>query len=115
MLYILILIVSAVAQYFGPWWLMPIVCFLLCAWKAETAKGAFSAAFLSITLLWLCYALFIDNKTGGIMTQKIAALFFQKAPYSALLFAVTALIGGTVAGFGGMAGQLCRAAFVKTT
>jgi hypothetical protein len=112
MLYILILIIGAVAQYFGPWWLMPIVCFLLCAWKSETAKGAFGVAFAAIATLWVGYSLFIDNATGGVMTQRMAALFFQKAPYSALLFVATSVVGGTVAGFAGMAGQLCRAAFM---
>ncbi len=114
MLYILILIVSAVAQYFGPWWAMPIVCFLLCAWKADSAKTAFVIAFAAISTLWVGYAVFIDNATGGVMTQKMTALFFKGMPYNALLFTATALIGGLVAGFAGIAGQLCRAAFLPS-
>jgi hypothetical protein len=115
MLYILILAISAVAQYFGPWWAMPIVCFVLCAWKSESAKGAYGIAFAAISSLWLGYALFIDNATAGVMTKKMTDLFFKGLPYNALLFTATAVLGGTVAGFAGMAGYLCREAFMPKT
>ncbi len=114
MLYILIIIVSAIAQYLGPWWTMPVVCFLLCGWKSKTARGAFGVAFAAVATLWLAYALFIDNATAGIMTQRMTALFFKGQPYNALLFSATVIVGGTVAGFAGMAGYFCRVAFVPT-
>jgi hypothetical protein len=98
MLYTLILIISAVAQYFGPWWTMPVVCFALCFWKSETAKGAYGVAFAAIATLWLGYALFLDNATKGVIT------------YKSLLFTATSLIGSIVAGFAGMAGYYCRKA-----
>ena len=109
-LYILIFALSAVAQYFGPWWLMPIVCFVLCFWKSETAKGAYGVAFAAITSLWLGYALFLDNVTAGVMTTKMTNLFMSGAPYNALLFTATSLIGGLVAGFAGLAGFYGRKA-----
>jgi hypothetical protein len=110
MLYTLILIISAVAQYFGPWWTMPVVCFALCFWKSDTAKGAYAVAFAAIGTLWVGYALFLDNATKGVITQKITSLFLQNAPYKSLLFTATSLIGSTVAGFAGMAGYYCRKA-----
>ena len=109
-LYIPIFALSAVAQYFGPWWLMPIVCFVLCFWKSETAKGAYGVAFAAITSLWLGYALFLDNVTAGVMTTKMTNLFMSGAPYNALLFTATSLIGGLVAGFAGLAGFYGRKA-----
>lgn len=114
MLYILILIISAVAQYFGPWWTMPIVCFGLCFWKSETPKGAYGVAFAAIITLWLGYALFLDITTKGVITQKITNLFIEKAPYKSLLFIVTTLIGGIVAGFAGMAGYYCKKALLTS-
>ena len=109
-LYILILALSAIAQYFGPWWLMPIVCFVLCFWKSETARQSFIIAFLAVASLWLGYALFLHNVTGGVMTQKITNLFISGAPYNALLFTATTLVGGLVAGFAGLAGFYGRKA-----
>ena len=109
-LYILIFALGAVAQYFGPWWLMPIVCFVLCFWKSETAKGAFTVAFAAISSFWIGYALFLHNATGGVMTQKITNLFIAASPHNAFLFAITAVIGGLVAGFAGLAGFYGRKA-----
>jgi hypothetical protein len=109
MLYTLILIISAIAQYFGPWWVMPIVCFVLCFWKSETPKGAYGVAFAAISTLWLGYAIFQDNVSGGVITNKVAEVF--RIPNKALLFSAMTLVGGTVAGFAGMAGNYCRKAF----
>jgi hypothetical protein len=113
MAYILILIISAVAQYFGPWWLMPIVCFVISFWKSETVKGAFGMAFAAIATLWLGLALYQNFVTEGVITLKIAELF--KLPNAALLFTVVTFVGGTVAGFAGMAGYYCRAALNPVT
>lgn len=110
MLYILIIIISAVAQYFGPWWTMPIVCFLLCFWKSESWKSAFTTASASILTLWVGYAIFTDYTTGGVMSQKITELVFQKIPNKALLFTATGFIGSMVGGFAGLAGYHCRKA-----
>jgi hypothetical protein len=108
MVYILIILLSAIAQYFGPWWLMPIVCFGVCFWKSETVKSAFFVAFFAIATLWLGYGLYQSFATEDVITAKIAALF--QIPNAALLFVVVTLVGGLVAGFAGMAGYYCRMA-----
>ncbi|MEZ4903308.1 MAG: hypothetical protein R2822_16885 [Spirosomataceae bacterium] len=109
MLYTLIIILSAIAQFFGPWWLMPIVCFALCFWKSETALSAYGVAFAAISTLWLGYATYQNFVTQGVITNKIAELF--RIPNAALLFTAVTFVGGTVAGFAGMAGFYCRKAF----
>jgi hypothetical protein len=114
MLYLIILIVSAIAQYFGPWWVMPIVCFGACLLlKTDSAKGAYGIAAAAITTLWLGYAGFQHFMTDGLMTGKITEIFLQGLPYNALLITITGVIGGLVAGFAGMAGHYTRAAFVN--
>ncbi len=110
MVYTLIIVLSAIAQYFGPWWLMPIVCFGLCFWKSESAKGAYGVAFAAISTLWLSYASYQNVITQGVITLKIADLF--QLPNAALLFTAVTLAGGTVAGFAGMAGYYCRVALI---
>jgi hypothetical protein len=109
LLYTLILIVSAVAQYLGPWWVMPIVCFIGCFWKSETPKGAFAVASLAISTLWLGYATFQNFVTEGVITNKIGEILHITNP-ALLLLAVT-VVGGTVAGFAGLAGYYCRRVF----
>ncbi len=113
MLYVLILIVGAVAQYFLPWWSMPLVCFGLSAWLANGGKTAFWAAAAGIATLWLAYAMYLHTVTDGVMTQKIAQVFVEKYPYPALMFVLTAVVGGLVAGCAGMAGFFVRQAFAK--
>lgn len=110
MVYILILVLSAIAQYLGPWWLMPIVCFVLCFWKSKTALEAYGIAFAAISTLWLGYAMYQNVVTGGVITNKIADLF--RIPNATLLFTAVTLVGGTVAGFAGMAGHYCRKAMM---
>ncbi|MFN8349817.1 MAG: hypothetical protein U0X91_32755 [Spirosomataceae bacterium] len=108
MTYILILLLSAVAQYFGPWWLMPIVCFGLSFWKSKNVKEAFGVSFAAIATLWLGYSLYQNVVTEGVITMKIAELF--RFPNTILLFTAVTLVGGLVAGFAGMAGYYCRQA-----
>lgn len=115
MLYILILISSAIAQYFGPWWTLPVVCFVLCLWKSDSAKSAFFASTLAAFTLWVVYAVFLHYVTDGIMTAKITGLFLQKFPHDTALIAITGIVAGIVAGFAGLAGFYCRQAFLKTT
>jgi nucleoside permease NupC len=112
MVYILIIILSAIAQYFGPWWLMPIVCFALSFWKSKSVKEAFLVAFAAVSTLWLGLALYQNFVTEGVITLKIAELF--RIPNASLLFAAVTVVGGIVAGFAGMAGYYCRAAFAPS-
>lgn len=112
MVYILIIVLSAIAQYFGPWWLMPIVCFALCFWKTKSVKEAFGVAFAAVSTLWLALAMYQNFVTQGVITLKIADLF--RIPNAALLFTAVTVVGGLVAGVAGMAGYYCRAAFAPT-
>ncbi|AXE18962.1 hypothetical protein DR864_15000 [Runella rosea] len=108
MLYVLIILFSAIAQYFGPWWLMPIVCFVLCLWKADAALKAFGVAFFAAATLWLGYASYQHFANEGLIGQKVADIF--KIPNVLVLVVITTLIGGIVSGFAGMAGYYCRRA-----
>ncbi|TAE38273.1 MAG: hypothetical protein EAZ70_11965 [Runella slithyformis] len=114
MLYILILVISGIAQFFGPWWSLPIVCFALCFWRSDSAKTAWVVSALAAATLWLGYAIFLHYVTQGVMTTKITQLFLQKLPYDAALIIVTGVLAGIVAGFAGLSGFYCRQAFAKT-
>ncbi len=113
--YIIILIVSAVAQYFLPWWVVAPISFGIAAWKSDTALGAYGSAAAAISTLWVGYATFLNMSNEGIMVQKIAGLFsenlkfLKNLPATPTFFAIMTIIGSQVAGLSAMAGYHFRA------
>ena len=113
--YIIILIVSAVAQYFLPWWVIAPISFGVAAWKPNTALGAYTSAAAAITTLWVGYATFLNMSNEGIMIQKIAGLFsenlkfLKNLPVTPTFFAIMAIIGSQVAGLSAVAGHHFKA------
>ena len=106
MLFLVILIVAFVLQFFLPWWIIAPVSFGLAAWLSRKGKSAFWSGFAGIGLGWLIFSLFIHFRTEGILTVKVIQLF--SLPHSSLLLLVTGLIGGLVGGVSAWAGYCCR-------
>jgi hypothetical protein len=117
MTYIIILIVSAVAQYFLPWWVIAPIAFAICAWKSKTAFGAYAAAAGAIATLWVGYAFYLNSNNDGIMLHKIAGLFsenikfLKNLPVTPTFFVIMAIIGSQVAGLSATAGYHFRQFF----
>jgi hypothetical protein len=115
--YIIILIVSAIAQYFLPWWVIAPICFAIGAWKSKTALGAYAAAAAAIASLWVGYAIYLNMNTDGIMVQKVGALFSENLKFlkemsiTPTFFTIMALIGSQVAGLSATAGYHFRQLF----
>jgi hypothetical protein len=113
---IIILIISAIAQYFLPWWVIAPISFVFCAWKSDSPKAAYIAAAGAIALLWTAYLVYLNISTGGVLTDKVAKIFtagsaLEKLPAIGFLGAVTMLIGSQVAGLSGLAGHYFRKFF----
>ncbi|MBO9637626.1 MAG: hypothetical protein J7576_05615 [Siphonobacter aquaeclarae] len=106
MSFLLMILLSAMVQYFLPWWSVALVPFGISAWKGTSGKGAFFNGFFSAGLLWLGLAWYEHQRSGGILTERISTLF-QGAGTPALL-AATALIGALVGGFASMSGYFVR-------
>lgn len=68
----------------------------------ETSGKTFLAGFTAVGLLWLVTSLIIDIESQSLLTEKVARLFPTKTP--ALLFALTALVGGVTGGMGALTG-----------
>lgn len=111
MLFLLIAILSLILQFFLPWWIIAIIAFGAAYWKASSGKIAFLSGFLAILTLWTIMSAFIHIRTGGVLSDRIAALFFLPSPL--LLIIVTALIGGLVGGMAALSGFFARQLFVK--
>lgn len=106
MLYLLILIISLVAQFFLPWWSIAVVAFGLAFWKGTSGGSSFRMGWAAIFTLWLVAAYISHYSTMGLMSDKIAQLLKLSNPY--LLIFVTAFVGGLVGGFSALSGYLCR-------
>ena len=104
---LLIAFLSFLCGLFLPWWSIAIIAFVVTLLIPQASSTGFLSGFLGIFLLWGILAFWIDIKNDGILAKKIALLFSLGAQ-SILIILVTALVGGLVAGFAGMAGSSLR-------
>jgi hypothetical protein len=110
MLFLLILILSLIAQLFLPWWSVAVVCFALAFWKAHRGGQAFTAGFLGVGLTWLGAALFWQVVSDGILSARVAEMFTVGSPW--VLLVVTVILGGLVGGVSAVSGFFVRRALV---
>lgn len=102
-----IAVVCAIAQNFFPWWsIAPIAFGVSYLLRLKPGMG-FLAGFLALFILWGGMAMKIDFSNEHILSSRIAVLFPLKGHYF-LLFLITGLVGGLVAGFGALSGALLR-------
>lgn len=110
MAYIIILIVSAIAQLFLPWWVIAPITFLVGMMMSASAKGAFATGAGAIATLWIAYALYLNISSEGLMLNRIGSLFaeslkfLKNVPFTASFFTIMTLIGSLVGGFSALAG-----------
>ena len=95
-----------ILQYFLPWWTLALGAFAGGYLFGNKGWVSFFAGLLGVGLLWFSAALFIDIQTQSILTEKVARIFPTKTP--ALLFLLTAIMGGLPAGFAALTGSLLR-------
>lgn len=111
--YLIILVATALLQFFMPWWIIALVPFLVCLWRSKHAGAAYGVSLAAVSTVWLAYATLVHNSTQGSMSNRIAELFSLPSG-TALVFSVT-LLSGLVAGFSGLAGYYVQQLFVKET
>ncbi|RNI23605.1 hypothetical protein [Rufibacter latericius] len=112
MLFILILLLGLLVQFFLPWWTLALVCFGLAFWKARYGGQAFLSGFLAIGLTWLGAALFWHVVTDGVLSGRVATMLTVNSPW--ILLIVTVLIGGVVGGLSALSGYLVRQLWEKS-
>lgn len=115
---LLIIILTAIAEIFLPWWSLIISCFLVSFFIYHTRASAFWGGLIGVAILWMTYAYYIDNKTSSILTLKIAQLFNLPETVLAisntiLLIIISGLIGGITGGFASLTGHLFREFFTR--
>ena len=91
---LLIAVLSAIAEYFLPWWTIVPVSFLVTL--AIKPGKAFLEGFLGIGIFWLIAALLKDMPNQHILSTRMAALFHL--PNYALFMIVTVFVGALLGG-----------------
>ncbi len=113
--FLLIFLLTAVAQYVLPWWgVVAVVPFAVAAWRSKSAGGAFGAGFLAVGLLWLLVAFWKSHANDNLLAGRMAGVL-PLGGSTALLLVVTAVLGGVVGGVAAWAGYLGRAALQPPT
>ncbi len=108
-LFLLILIVAAVAQLFLPWWVVAPVAFALAAWQGRTGGQSLLAGLTGVGLAWLVLGLWYHLRSDGRLSNRVAELLPLGGSGLALVL-VTALVGGLVGGVAALAGCWLRQA-----
>ena len=100
---ILTTLLSYLVAQLLPWWSL-VICAAVVAMPLNLSqKSAAWGGFVSISLLWMGTATFIDVQTDSTLSNKVAPLLgFQSA---ILLILLTGLVGGIVGGLGAWSGQ----------
>ena len=116
MLFLLILIVSLLLQFFLPWWIIAPVAFGLTFWKAQSAGRAFGSGFLAIFVLWVIVSLISSVPNENLLANRVAEMLTLPASSFGwlIILLVTGIIGGLVAGLSALAGFYCRVAVIDS-
>ena len=111
MVFLIILIVSLLLQFFLPWWIIVIVSFLTCAILGKTAKIALWASFFAILILWTGMALFKSIPNDHLLAKRVAEMLGVNSWPLVLL--ISAMLGAFVAAVSGFCGYHFRKAVIK--
>jgi hypothetical protein len=109
MVFLLILVLSALIMYVLPWWMLVPVAFGAAWFGSKSAGKAFISGFLANFLLWLGLAIWIYLGNEAVLANRVGVLLGGVPGW--LLPLISALIGGIVSGIAAWSGFLMRAAF----
>lgn len=102
-------IASMIAAMFLPWWCIAPIAFISSMLIVQTPFKAFLSGFLAIFLLWVIQSYLLSSGNHHILAHKLSILIV-KMDRPPVLFFVTGLIGGLVAGFASLTAAYLRKA-----
>jgi hypothetical protein len=110
--FLLIIVGSYFAQLYLPWWSMVIVAGLAgLLFAFEKSRKSFYTGFFAILISWIALAFFADTLNEGIFSQKMSTVL--EGLTKPVLILLPAILGGILAGFASMTGNLLRNLFLK--
>ena len=104
---LIIALISALTQFFLPWWVVAPIAFGVCFFMAESPAKALGEGTAGVAIVWTVYTLFIHFSTGGGMTNTMSTVLF-KTPNPGWLLALAPFLVGLVGGLAGLAGFYAR-------
>lgn len=104
---VLTILLAFTAGLYLPWWSVAIAGFIVAALIRQSPIKSFLSGFLGLFIFWGVLSLWIDNKNGGLLSQKIATIIPLGGSTMLLIFA-GALIGSIVAGMGALTASYLR-------
>ena len=115
MLFILILLISLVAQFFLPWWVIAPIAFLLAARLGLNGKKSFWNGFSALFILWTCMALLRTLPNENLLANRVGQMLtLPESGFNwVILVIITGIIGGLVAGLSAFAGFQFKEAFLS--
>ena len=115
MLFILILVISFVFQFFLPWWIIAPIAIGLSYWKASSGGHAFASGFGAIFLLWILVGLFHTIPNENLLANRVGQLLMMPQTSFNWIFVllISGILGGLAAGFSALAGYYLRLALIK--
>lgn len=112
MLFLIILILSFIASYFLPWWIVALIAFLAALFLGKTSRQSFWSGFGGVFILWVILALIKSIPNDNMLASRVIQLF--PLPHNwILLLLISALIGGLVGGMSALSGILVKKVFTK--
>jgi hypothetical protein len=109
-----LLVLNAILQYFLPWYIMVPVGVAIGYFGGLSRWGAFGAGFLSMFLLWVGYALYLDNANNHILSTKVAQILAALTGGTGIgLLLLTGVVGGLVSGLATLSGKLLNVITAK--
>jgi hypothetical protein len=113
MKFITAIILTALLSYaaglfsFLPWYSFVVCALIVAVAVHQKAFKAFLSGFIALLILWGAIAFKLDSDNQHILATKVAAILpLGGNPYT--LIAVTAFIGGLLAGMGSLTGSYLR-------
>jgi hypothetical protein len=112
MLFLIILILSFIASYLLPWWIVALIAFLAALFLGKTSGRSFWSGFGGVFTVWVALALLKSIPNDNMLASRVIQLFPLPHSWILLLF-ITALIGGLVGGMSALSGVLVKKVFTK--
>ncbi|SKA46161.1 hypothetical protein SAMN04488128_107205 [Chitinophaga eiseniae] len=106
--FLLILVLAYLAGTVLPWWSVALVAFVVTLVLPLTSGKSFFSAFLSVFILWLVLAFYMDVRNDHLLANRMSEMIL-KVRSAPLLGVISALIGGLVAGFAASSAAFVRA------
>jgi len=108
--FLLIIVGSYFAQLYFPWWSMVVIAGIGGLFFAfKKSRNSFYTGFLAILISWTALAYFTDTLNGSVFSDKMASVL--EGMTLPILILLPAILGGILAGFASMTGNLLRNLF----